>query len=303
MVCYERREAVIPREDIEIAAELDGFTDALVGSELADLVDERDVYIRGVTERITFLEKQSERGQKSGRARREMSARLHKRTFAQQTFDLPLNQGALNGRSISRSTTARTNSPDQAHALDQDPEITNAELDLERSPTEVSQETFDVGDVVLPVGTGNVPPAAANGVPLNPKKRGPPALMLPEESITLAWLLMNHIGTNNPQGRTATMADRKREHTVLSWAATIDRIHRIDKQPWGTIEGMIAWCQRDRFWQTVILGADNLRDKWDKMLAQKQRQPERQQQKRGPTALALDELEQLERAERERGNP
>jgi len=71
---------------------------------------------------------------------------------------------------------------------------------------------------------------------------------------------------------------------------------------WGAIEGMIRWCQNDPFWRANILGADNLRDKWDAMAAQrnrpngngKGRHPN--EPRLGPTELARRETEELERA-------
>lgn len=292
MVCYERREAVIAREDIEIAAELEGFTDALVGSDLADLVSDRDVYIRGVTERITFLERQSERGKKSGESRRQLSGELQKRTSVQQTFDLPLNE-----RSISRSTGHRTNSPDQAHALDQDLKNTNDPGERERgatgsttSPPQVSPETENVEPT----------PSGAASRALKPRKEPDPP---PAEAFTLAHLLLHHVIGNHPESRIAKASERQREHTAGMWAVVIDRMSRLDGHSYPTIQKAIVWCSRHRYWSTVVLGADVLRAKWDRIIAEASRDNARPAARPGPTAQSLATLERLEAEEREKQQP
>jgi hypothetical protein len=302
MVCYERREAVIPREDIEIAAELDGFTTALVESDLADLVSESDVYVRGVTERIAFLEQQSARGKKSGEARRELSAKLQKRTSVQQTFDLPLN-GKSNHRSTSLGSTGnRTNSLAPDHALDLDLEITDLPGERERGAALESSDPI-VGDGTAQ--TANVEPSAAGEAERKTKARipAPPS----GEAFTEAHYLLASVIANHPESRLAKMSEKVAETTAYQWAGVFDRMHKIDRHAWTTIHSLVVWTQRHHYWQTVVIGADVLRAKWDKIIAESKRDRivgPRADQRPGPTAQSVATLEALEAEQGDKkGNP
>lgn len=55
MTAYNRRSATLTTEDVDIAADRDGFAAAMVRADLAEQVDELRVRVRGVTERIQFL--------------------------------------------------------------------------------------------------------------------------------------------------------------------------------------------------------------------------------------------------------
>lgn len=99
VAAYERRSERMSRMDIDIAAELDGFADALVAHDLAHEIDEHDVHLRGVAKRIEFLERQAERGAKGGRnrgkrrladAKRVLSERSSARTDTAQAYSLTL---------------------------------------------------------------------------------------------------------------------------------------------------------------------------------------------------------------------
>lgn len=140
-------------------------------------------------------------------------------------------------------------------------------------------------------------------MPVDASEKGtepPTAKELPEQAHTLAWQLLNAITENHPTGRLARTPERTKQATAERWADSIDKLNRIDGFEWGVIGGMIAWCQRDQFWKGVILGADNLRDKWDKIAAQRNRQvPSAQTARKGPTAVALEEQRELERREHE----
>ena len=67
--CYEARSALISESDVDIIAERDGFGAAMVSSDLAKRSGRR-LRICGVTERIEFLIRQSERGRMGGRGRK-----------------------------------------------------------------------------------------------------------------------------------------------------------------------------------------------------------------------------------------
>jgi hypothetical protein len=294
LVCYDRRSPVLSEIEIDIAGDRDGFATAMVASGLAEN-DETGVYVKGVTERIEFLEKQSDKGRKSGEVRK---ARAALQTPAQHGFNFSSNQNrtAVQPRFRPGSATPRTYSPDldQDQAPDQDqdhvPDVpSKAEVgqqsDSQNAPGRTTAET---APPVLPAV-------------LDPAERKPER-ELPDAAYTLAHLLLQAIERNHPTGRLAKSAERVKEATARRWAETIDRMSRIDRLSWAEIEAMIHWSQRHTFWQSVILGADNLRDKWDKMAAQRnQRSAAARNQHSGPSQFdVLDEHSaELERRAKE----
>lgn len=271
LVCYDRRSAVLQPIEIDIAADRDGFVDSMIASGLAT-PDEAGVYVRGVTERITFLESQSEKGRKSGEVRR---AKSELRTPAQQGFAFgsnrkgtPVEQRLDSGRTNPRTYSLAPDldqAPDQA--LDHPPRPggrDEAQPGAEPQgkagdPATSAQESAERVGQDEPAGAGSE------------RAERKPAREVPDQAVTLAQLLLDAITANHPSSRIAKAAERTRAEAVMRWAATIDKMHRLDRLEWGTIQGMITWCQRDSFWRGVILGADNLRDKWDHMLAQRNR--------------------------------
>lgn len=285
-VCYDRRSAVLQSIEVDIAADRDGFADAMVASGLAEH-DEHGVYIKGVSERIEFLEKQIEKGKRSGEIRRR-NAEL--RAPAQQGFRFGSSQpGTVVEQRLKRgSTTRRTYSlaPDQDLAPDQAPDhVPRAASDP--APPASSE---------APAASDRKPQDAPEPAPA---RKGPtPA----DQAYTLAHLLLGLIIENAPNSRLAKQTERQRELTAERWADPIDKLHRLDGMQWGAIEGMIRWCQRDTFWRAVILGGDNLRDKWDTMAGQRNRASPNappSSTRKGPTALALEEQQRLEQQERE----
>lgn len=286
MLCYQRRTPVLEHADIDVSAEFDGFADAMLADGMGKVDDETGhVYVCGVSERIAFLERQSDRGKRSGQVRKHNSAQ--EQMFADGgTNAQPHRKRSFNQRLNERSTAPRTNSlsPDQDQSQDQSPDQPPRP---EPDPTNAEQGQ----------GTDHNPePGTA--------KRG--QRELPDQAFTLAHLLLACVVRNNPEGRAAKQPERVRDATAARWADSIDKLNRLDGFSWGAIEGMITWCQRDQFWRSVILGADNLRDKWDTMAAQRNRGPAGSQntpQRKGPTELALNEQRELERAEREQEKP
>jgi hypothetical protein len=69
-LCLDRRSAVVEVEDVDTAAELDGFAALMVESRLADPAPGGDrIRVRGIEDRIGYLATQSERGRRGGAAR------------------------------------------------------------------------------------------------------------------------------------------------------------------------------------------------------------------------------------------
>ncbi|WP_203627563.1 replication protein [Lacticaseibacillus mingshuiensis] len=77
-----------------------------------------------------------------------------------------------------------------------------------------------------------------------------------------ATYLWEKIKSNNPEHR---------KPNLQAWANDIRKMHEIDKRPFDKIHRMIDWCQSDTFWQTNILSAAKLREKYDTMKAQANR--------------------------------
>lgn len=288
MVCYERKTACLQAIEIDLVTDRDGFATAMIGASLAEQVSDGLVYVKGVTERIEFLEAQAHRGRLSAEARK--SKELNGRSTKAQPMAEPAQQRLFNRRSSERSTkSGSTNSLA--------PDLT---LSPDQAPDHIGETS---GDRVSVDSTADTPQAHGEPPHASEKpKSGKAAPELPEVAYTLAWQLLNSIRENHPGGRLAKLPDRMQAVTAERWAETIDKLHRIDGMDFGVIGGMIAWCQRDSFWKGVILGADNLRDKWDKIAAQRNRGAPpgpQQQQRKGPTAMALEEQRELERIERE----
>ncbi len=57
-----------------------------------------------------------------------------------------------------------------------------------------------------------------------------------------------------------------------SWADDIRKMIKIDKRSHSQVSNMIEWCTTDSFWSTVVLSAKKLRDKYDTMAAQANRE-------------------------------
>ncbi len=307
MLCYERRSSVVRAIEVDLTADREGFAEAMIEAGLAE-PDDQGVYVRGVTERIEFLELQSAKGKRSGEKRREQVANRNayvnqRRTEVQQRFGFGSTDQRTDAEPNTRtgSTDPRTYSPapDLTQAPDQAPDHPR-----DRGRDEPgSAESTGSRRGQNPAATGHGDPEKVSSPqraalePVEPAKlRGPTP---PDQAFTLAHLLLAQICTNHPAGRLAKSPERTRDATAERWAYSLDKLHRLDGMTWGEIEGMIVWAQRHSFWRGVILGADNLRDKWDAMNAQRTRDSNGKTStpRRGPTAQALDDVTRLEAEE------
>lgn len=290
MLCYERRLEFVSIIDADIAGgELPGFVEALVSEEMADRVDDgKTIRVRGVAKRINFLEQQGEKGRLSGKRRREMSDELQKRTSVQQGFSFGSSTGSSGPRTYSPDLDL-SQAPDQAP--DHIPRRSSGGAKLhavsERSDSDEGYDTAPPHEMIQPVDSGEL---------LERDRRLPE--QPPEQAFTLAHLLIQLVCKSNPSGRLSRSAPRIRSQSAIRWAPIIDKLNRIDKFTWGEIEGMIQWAHKSTFWCGVILGADSLREHWDKMAAQRQipRNPQvshRKEPSAGPTELAHRELDEL----------
>jgi hypothetical protein len=88
-IAYDRATPFLPREDIDTAAELDGFAAVLERVGLARAEPE-GVRLAGVEERIDYLKKQAERGSKGGQVSAENRKRGHeKQAYASSAAQAP----------------------------------------------------------------------------------------------------------------------------------------------------------------------------------------------------------------------
>lgn len=66
MACYHRRAAIMPADEIDIAAKRAGMADVMVTNKLATRLRSGRVRVHGVKARISFLAEQSAKGAKGG---------------------------------------------------------------------------------------------------------------------------------------------------------------------------------------------------------------------------------------------
>jgi len=85
------------------------------------------------------------------------------------------------------------------------------------------------------------------------------------EQYQLAILLRTGILKNLPKAR---VPDDK---NLTKWAATIDKMIRLDKRTPEEIREVINFAITDEFWSTNILSASSLRKQFDRLTAQKNR--------------------------------
>lgn len=71
-------------------------------------------------------------------------------------------------------------------------------------------------------------------------------------------------------------SEMTKEPNYQTWADDIRKMIDIDKRTEEQVRKMIEWCQSDRFWSGNILSAKKLREKYDTMAKQANRQYQRQ---------------------------
>lgn len=310
MLCYQQRSEFVSLVDaVIITGELPGFVEALVEVRLADRVDDLTIRVRGAEKAISdiqaeeerlerFRDLQSERGRKSAAARRSrMLDKLQNRTTVQTTLEPRFEPGLNQDLDLQRSSPE-----DPDLDLRKITEKNNQSPLLRGSPS--SGQTSDHsqngagargwGDSHVGGNGGSKTQPGASQDGFQPDRK-----VAPEPAQRLARILLELVIGNNPAGRLARSAARLKADTIARWALSIDKLNRIDAMTWQEIEVMIKWCQADPFWSRNILGADNLRDKWDVMNVQRNakvaRSGPRSQRQPGPTELAMRDVEELQR--------
>jgi hypothetical protein len=230
-VAYDNKTPIMPRIDVDTAAETDNFADDMVAEDLATPVGANllDVRLRGVTERIEYLLTQAERGRKGG--------------FAKAA------SGKKDGAFVANAK--RTPSERLAPAYHSGALPLTLPLPLPPTPDLDPDPDQDRDhDRVAPDG------ARDDG---------------PSEPLRLAGLLHELISKREPSGTIARQNPGKRKNTIANWSADIDKLHRLDGIDWQSIEAIIRWAQADSFWCGNILSGDSLRKKYDQLLDQSKR--------------------------------
>lgn len=83
LACYDRRSTCLRKVEADLAAEISGFSKALIDENLADEMGDGVVRIHGVEERIKFLLKQAESGAKGGKSKGKKQTPTRKQAPAQ----------------------------------------------------------------------------------------------------------------------------------------------------------------------------------------------------------------------------
>jgi len=110
-------------------------------------------------------------------------------------------------------------------------------------------------------------------------KKSPRAKIIRFELIDkeLSDLLFKKIEENNPTTR---------KPNIDKWADNIRKMRKIDGRTVDQIKFIINWSQRNNFWQAVILSTNNLRENFDKMVAQIRREAGKEQIKKDDLIIA-----------------
>jgi hypothetical protein len=106
--------------------------------------------------------------------------------------------------------------------------------------------------------------------PKGKEKAKPKALdpdSIPERAHLAAQVLADYVRENNPDGNLAKMTPAERVRAILKSADQL-RIHS-KKHEWATIDAMIDFSQRDKFWAPLVHDGARLRKHWDTMAGQR----------------------------------
>ncbi len=101
------------------------------------------------------------------------------------------------------------------------------------------------------------------------------------DALRLSGLLADLIASNNPSNRNIKPSARSK--SVERWAMDIDRMFRLDGRSPEEAEAVIRWCQADSFWGCNVLSGTKLREQYDRLLLQMQRDKDSGQCKNNET--------------------
>ena len=108
--------------------------------------------------------------------------------------------------------------------------------------------------------------------PEKPKKtRAIPLFDKNTEQYKIAMFIRDCVLANLPNAKVPEPAPDK----LRRWAYDIDLMMRIDCRSPDEIRELMDWAHRDSFWKANILSPGKLREKWDTLVAHKQRAEEK----------------------------
>ena len=143
-------------------------------------------------------------------------------------------------------------------------------------PSIPSIPSFEDTIVPTPVETTNPPELGSDG-----KKAPAKQYSFDEEHLELAQMLLDCILEHKPNFKEPKSLDQ--------WSNTIRLMIEQDKRRPAAIASIIAWCQKDPFWQNNVLSADTLRKQFDRFEGLQSKAvkvlPDRQSQPKGKSAI------------------
>jgi hypothetical protein len=337
--CYDRRASIVSTEDVDECVELDGFAVAMVECDLADPPERISnaaeiglsrglIYVRGVTDRIRFLDEQKAKGRASGEARRKSSVeyetarrvvqttlehrfaggsteqRTHVQPPVQPDSEPPKNVGSTETRTYSLALSpdlalslAPDLAPDQKNPPDSGPTTQVIHSSVDNSGiASVSSQSNDSQNPLSDSRTVVIVQPAPSQRPFRETKAVRPKKEAPEQATVSAFLLIEAICRNHPESKLARASDRDKEIRAADWADTFRLMDERDKITYPEIQGMVFWVQGHNFWSQQILSANALRNHWDKLVAQRRG---RSEPKSGGTLKALyDHVQDMEEKEK-----
>jgi len=87
--------------------------------------------------------------------------------------------------------------------------------------------------------------------------------ILPADAVRIANLIIDHVRAMSPKHKNVTS---KLDSTLLLWAGSIEKSHRIDGRSYAEIERVFKLAVADSFWCKNILSGSKLREKHDDLL-------------------------------------
>ena len=100
-----------------------------------------------------------------------------------------------------------------------------------------------------------------------PKSKQAPVFSEDTEQYQLALFMRQCVLENLPNAKVPEETPK----SLKRWTHDIDLMIRIDNRNPNDIRDMMDWAHKDEFWRANVLCPSNLREKWDRLVAQKQR--------------------------------
>lgn len=89
---------------------------------------------------------------------------------------------------------------------------------------------------------------------------------LPSEAVSIADLIIHHCERINPNA--INISKSKIDKTRANWADSVEKANRIDKRSWEDLRKVFFWASNDSFWSTNVMSGKKLRDQYDKLYVQ-----------------------------------